>query len=68
MSRSVGGVVKDGVVVPDRPLPEGERVEIVLTGDSSELQEELQAWERASSNALEAVERLAEEWERDEKR
>jgi uncharacterized protein (DUF433 family) len=29
MSRIVSGVVKDGVVVPEAPLPEGQRVEIV---------------------------------------
>jgi hypothetical protein len=72
MSRSVRGVVKEGVVVPDVPLPEGQRVEIVLPDASSsvppELEQEWQAWDRASAKALELVERLAEESEKDEKR
>ena len=72
MARSVGGIVREGVVVPDVPLPEGRRVEIVVADDEPEvppdLREELDAWERASSNALDLVERLAEEPEGDEKR
>jgi hypothetical protein len=68
MTWNIWGTVKEGVVVPDTPLPEGRRVEIVLTDVPPELQEEWQAWERASSNALELVEHLAKEAERDEKR
>jgi hypothetical protein len=71
MTRSVSGVVREGVVVPDAPLPEGARVEVVLAEASPEvppeLEEELRAWDRASARALETVERLAEESGRDEK-
>lgn len=68
MSRTVWGLVKEGVVVPDVPLPEGQRVEIVLEGDAvpPELREEWEAWDRASVNALDLVERLAKESAKDE--
>jgi hypothetical protein len=72
MPSTIGGVVKNGVVVPNATLPEGAHVEIRLTDDPAaipvELQEELTAWQRASANALELVERLAAEGEADEKR
>jgi hypothetical protein len=65
MATTVGGVVKEGRVVPDSPLPEGARVEIVLPdmppSVSPELQAELDAWDRASAEALDLVERLASE-------
>jgi hypothetical protein len=65
MAGSVRGIVKDGLVVPEAPLPEGAEVEIHLRASStdvpSDLQAELAAWQRASANALELVERLAEE-------
>jgi predicted DNA-binding antitoxin AbrB/MazE fold protein len=70
MSRVVSGIVKGGVVVPDAPLPEGERVEIVLpeaVAMPPELAEECRAWDRGSDEALALIERLAEEGERDEK-
>lgn len=68
MARTVSGVVKGGVVVPDTPLPEGERVEIVLSDAvPPDLEEEWRAWDRASDRALETVERLAQEQEQDEK-
>jgi hypothetical protein len=63
MAITIAGVVKDGVVVPQSPLPEGAAVEILLTQESPEvppeLQEELAAWQQASANALALVERLA---------
>ncbi len=69
---TVWGVVKEGVVVPDAPLPEGVRVEIRLPepagGTPPELQAEFEAWDRASANALDMVERLAREGEGDEAR
>jgi hypothetical protein len=69
---TVWGVVKEGVVVPDSPLPEGTRVEIRLPDPSleipPELQAELEGWDRASANALDLVERLAREGEADETR
>ncbi len=68
MARTVSGVVKGGVVVPDAPLPEGERVEIVVPEPvPPELEGEWRAWDRASDRALETVERLAQEQEQDEK-
>ena len=69
---TVWGVVKEGVVVPEAPLPEGARVEIRLPdpppGLPPELKAELEAWDRASANALDLVERLAREGEGDEAR
>jgi hypothetical protein len=72
MSVIVAGSVKNGVVVPNAPLPEGAFVEVrVVSGPIEvppELQEEFAAWQRASANALELVERLAQEMEVNEKR
>ncbi len=76
MTRSklvVTGIVKDGVVVPEGelPLPEGTKVEIVFPPGYDELPkefwEEIEMWERASAEALELVERMAQEWEREER-
>jgi hypothetical protein len=65
MDSTVLGVVKDGLIVPDSPLPEGVRVEIRLCPSSPEvtpeLEAELKAWQLASANAVELVERLAQE-------
>jgi hypothetical protein len=59
------GIVKNGLIVPSAPLPEGAQVEIRVREGQPEippdLQEELRAWQRASANALELVERLADE-------
>jgi hypothetical protein len=56
----VPGVVVEGRVVPDSPLPEGARVEVLVDTSSPEispeLAAELEAWGRASDRALEAVE------------
>lgn len=72
MSMVVAGFVKNGVVVPNVPLPEGAFVEVHVIGGPievpPELQEELDAWQRAGAEALELVERLAQESEVDEKR
>ena len=72
MSVNVAGFVKNGVVVPNAPLPEGAFVEVrVIHGPIEvppELQEEFDAWERAGAGTLEMVERLAEEMEANEKR
>jgi hypothetical protein len=61
----VAGFVKNGVVVPNAPLPEGAFVEVhVVHGPIEvppELQEEFDAWDRAGANALALVERLAED-------
>jgi len=65
MSITIAGIVKNGVVVPNSPLPEGASVEIHLNEAvlevPPELQQELAAWQRASANALDLVERLAQE-------
>jgi hypothetical protein len=67
MSVTVAGFVKNGVVVPHAPLPEGAFVEVrVIRGPIEvppELQAELDAWQRASAEALELVERQAREGE-----
>src|SRR5947209_8417362 len=72
MSNVVAGFVKNGVVVPNAPLPEGAFVEVhVIHGPIDippELQEEFDAWNRASAESLELVERLAQEGEGDAKR
>jgi hypothetical protein len=66
------GTVKNGVVVPNVPLPEGACVEIHSRENSvqlpPELQEEFEDWERAGAGTVEMVERLAEEREADDKR
>ena len=71
MQAVVQGTVKDGVIVPEGPLPEGARVEIRLLPLEMppEWQEEFEAWNRASDKALDLVERqLAEEEESGEAR
>jgi hypothetical protein len=59
MSITVAGFVKNGVVVPNAPLPEGAFVEVRVVNEpievSPELQEEFDAWNRASADALESV-------------
>ena len=71
MPVAIAGYVKNGVVVPNAPLPEGAFVEVhVIHGPidvSPELQEEFDAWERAGAGTLEMVERLAEESDSNEK-
>ena len=72
MSVIVAGFVKNGVVVPNAPLPEGAFVEVRVIHERievpPELPEEFDAWDRASAEALELVERLAQEGEGDAKR
>jgi hypothetical protein len=68
MAPLVQGVVRNGVIVPRSPLPEGARVEIRIceTDDvPPELRAEFDAWDRASASALELVERLAAEGDPD---
>ena len=63
---------EEGLVVPDAPLPEGARVEIVMPDTPPEVPPELQiefdSWDRASAHALDLVERLAREDKKDEPR
>jgi hypothetical protein len=72
VATTVGGVVKEGRVVPDSPLPEGARVEIVLPDQPPsvppELQAEADAWDRASAEALGLVERLVSDGKANEAR
>lgn len=71
MSTTITGVVTNGVVVPNSPLPEGAQVEIHLNDAlevAPELQEEMAAWQQGSAEALALVERLADDGEADEKR
>jgi hypothetical protein len=72
MPTTVWGIVKEGRVVPSSPLPEGARVEIRLADSITDVPEDLQiefeAWDRASADALELVEGLAQEGEADEAR
>jgi hypothetical protein len=71
MSSSISGIVKDGVIVPSAALPEGARVEIRVCATPPEvppeLQEEFDGWDAASAEALELVERLAQETQSHEK-
>jgi hypothetical protein len=71
MSIVVAGFVKNGVVVPNLPLPEGAFVEVhVIHGPIDlppELQAELDAWQLAGAGTLQMVERLAEEADANEK-
>ncbi len=69
---AVSGIVKEGRIIPDLPLPEGARVQITLvpadTQTPADLQAELDGWDRASANALDLVERLARGEKIDDKR
>jgi hypothetical protein len=60
MSTIVSGVVKDGLIVPSAPLPEGARVEILVAEARLDipppLQAEFDAWDRSSAEALALVE------------
>jgi hypothetical protein len=71
MTTTIWGLVKEGRIVPGSPLPEGAHVEIRLADPSIEVPEELraefEAWDRAAADALELVERLAQEGEADQR-
>jgi hypothetical protein len=70
MPITITGIVKNGVVIPNAPLPEGRQVEIQVSDELDvppELQDELAAWQRSSADALLLVERLAQESEANEK-
>ncbi len=71
MSFTIAGSVKNGVVVPNEPLPEGAFVEVrIVSGPIEvppELQAELGAWQQAGAEALELVEHLAPEGSADDK-
>jgi hypothetical protein len=65
MATTIWGVVKDGRIVTNSPLPEGACVEIRVCEGSPEmppdLREELEPWDLASAKALDLIERLAGE-------
>jgi hypothetical protein len=65
MASPVWGVVHNGRIVPSSPLPEGAHVEIRLCEPppevSPQLQEELNAGQQASADALDLVERWTAE-------
>jgi len=70
MSAIIWGVVQEGKVVPQAPLPDGLRVQIVVPEEiviPEELQAELDAWAHRNPEALAAVEGLAEEMGRHER-
>jgi len=53
MSITVAGFVKNGVVVPNAPLPEGARVEILVRNEPEE------GWEKTRAAALDQFLALA---------
>ena len=65
----IPGLVKNGLVVPQGPipLPEGAQVEIVIPSSSPELTPEVRAefdaWERVGDEAW----ALIDQWEREER-
>jgi len=67
MANTVWGVVKDGIVMPHSPLPEGAHVKIhvcaVPLEVSPQLQEKLAAQQQAGANPLEFLEHLIQEIE-----
>ncbi|GEM_PF-2394951 len=60
MSATMWGVVKGGIIIPQSPLPEGARVQIVVSPETVELPPDLQAefdsWSLGSAEALAAFE------------
>ena len=61
----IGGVVRNGLVVPDHdePLPEGARIEIILPLSEAPpaLLAEIEVWERASDEAWAMI----DQWDQD---
>ncbi len=72
MAATIWGIVKEGKIVPQMPLPEGLQVQITLPEETvlvpAELETELDVWSIASAEALSLVERLAEPGTGDEDR
>ena len=68
MTTTVCGVVREGRVIPNSPLPEGAHAEIRLADPPAsvpeELKAEIEAWGRASGTASDLVERLAHRLDR----
>ena len=63
MATMVPGIVYDGKVVPQTPLPDGMNVQILLPegvdAEEAELRAEMAAWRAGSTKALQRVEQLA---------
>ncbi len=69
MAETIWGVVQDGKIIPQTPLPDGLQVQITVPEDAvipEELQAELAAWSQGNAEALAMVEELAEEMGRHE--
>jgi hypothetical protein len=63
MAETIWGVVQDGKIIPQIPLPDGLQVQITVPEDAvipEELQAELAAWSQGNAEALAMVEELAE--------
>jgi hypothetical protein len=70
MAATIWGVVREGKIIPQTPLPDGLRVQITLPDDvimPEALRAELDAWSQSSAEALVLVEQLAEADASDEK-
>jgi len=64
MSDTIWGVVRDGKIIPQAPLPDGLHVQITVPEEGlipEELQAELDAWSQGNAEALAMVEKLAGE-------
>jgi len=63
MTTTITGVVTNGRVIPNRPLPEGAFVEIQVRNEPLDvppaLMEEMMAWQQGSAEAITLVDRLA---------
>lgn len=69
MSDTIWGIVRDGKIIPQTPLPDGLQVQIMVPEDvviPEELRAELAAWSQGNAEALAMVEQLAEEMGRHE--
>jgi uncharacterized protein (DUF433 family) len=63
MSLTIWGVVREGKIVPQRPLPDGLQVQITLPEEAvipEELQAELDAWSQWNAEALDLIEQLSQ--------
>jgi hypothetical protein len=72
VGKVVAGYVRDGHVILTEPLPDGTAVDVRVTAMPGEFtpeeRAEFEAWNQLSHRALERVEQMAEEWEKDEAR
>ncbi len=62
MSQTIWGVVQDGKIVPQTPLPDGLQVQLTVPEEfviPEELQSELAAWSQGNAEALAMVESLS---------